>query len=246
MLDAAISEGARIVCAIGGDGTVNEIGKRLIGRDAALGVVPTGSGNGLARHLHISMKVERALEQVLSGHELRIDTALANGVPFLGVAGLGFDAVVAHRFAEAGSRGLQTYVKQGIKAFINYQDESYRFTVDGSGFEEKAFLVAVGNSSQYGNDARIAPLASLQDGRFDLCIVRRPSFLAVPMMLRQLFNGQLHLSKHVTTIRCSSVVVERATSGVGHVDGEPTTFDPRISFMMNEASLRVIAGVDRC
>jgi YegS/Rv2252/BmrU family lipid kinase len=170
IIDRAEAENFDVLYAVGGDGTVHETAKRLIGRKPALGILPIGSGNGFARHIGLPVAAEEALESCRGGRIVTIDTAEVNGHPFLGVMGIGFDAVIAERFASSQVRGLQTYVKVGLRAFAEYQAEDYVITCNGETSREKAFVIAIANASQYGNNARIAP-PRLRDGLLDVVIV---------------------------------------------------------------------------
>ncbi|HEU4522334.1 MAG TPA: diacylglycerol kinase family protein, partial [Thermoanaerobaculia bacterium] len=161
--DATV-QGFKVVYAVGGDGTVHEIAKRVMKTSLALGIIPAGSGNGLARHLGIPVQPGEALAVCRDGVVATIDTAVVNGQPYFGVMGVGLDAVIAGRFAESAVRGLRTYVRVGLRAFLAFRPEEYEIEIDGIAQTRRAFVLAVANSSQYGNNARIAPLASLQDG----------------------------------------------------------------------------------
>jgi diacylglycerol kinase (ATP) len=228
-----------VVCAVGGDGTVHEVGKRLAHTPHALGIIPTGSGNGLARHLHIPLDPREAVETARHGQMAQIDLGRVNGEAFLGICGFGFDAVVAQKFAQAGTRGIETYVREGMKAYISYAAEKYRFELDEESFETEAFLVAVANSGQYGNDARIAPFASLQDGLLDVAIVTDGSLLRAPMLLYRLFTGSLKDSDAVLLKRAKRIVIERERRGPAHIDGEPVILPPVLEFGVDPLALRV-------
>ncbi len=241
LIDRAERERFDVVCAVGGDGTVHEIGKRLIRRSPALGILPTGSGNGYARHLRIpALPME-------SGSISTVDTAEVNGVAFLGVLGTGLDAVIAHRFAASAVRGLRTYVKEGLKTYVHYQPQRYTIEVDDMRWTSTAYVIAVANSSQYGNNARIAPVASLQDGLLDLVIVENLSIIRAPLMLVRLFNGTLHKSRSVKILQGRNVVIRRPNAGPVHLDGEPMDMDAELRVRVVPLSLRVLlpAGEDR-
>jgi YegS/Rv2252/BmrU family lipid kinase len=229
-----------IVYAVGGDGTVHEIAKRLIGGRMVLGILPTGSGNGLARHLGLTFDVGRAIELCRSGSVVTIDTAEVNCNPFVGVMGLGLDAMIAHRFAGSEIRGLRTYVQEGLRAFASFQPEEYEITVDGIMERRKAVLLAVANSSQYGNNARIAPVASVQDGILDVVIVETLSMLSAPLLLTRLFRGTLHKARGVIFVRGRNVTIQRSASGPAHLDGEPVTLEETLKVSVRPASLRVL------
>ncbi len=243
-LDALIARAARdgfdVVFAVGGDGTVHEIARRLISTKLALGIVPTGSGNGFARHLGLAFDLRAALDLCGSGKIVTIDTAQVNGNPFVGVMGLGLDALIAHRFAGSDIRGLRTYVREGLRAFASFKPEDYEIDIDGISSKRNAVLLAVANSSQYGNNARIAPIASLQDGLLDVVIVDRLSMFSAPMLLIRLFNGTLHKTDRVTFMRGKRVTIQRSAPGPAHLDGEPVTLEETLNVTVKPASLRVL------
>jgi YegS/Rv2252/BmrU family lipid kinase len=236
----ALAGGAEALVAVGGDGTVHELGVRLIGRPAALAILPVGSGNGLARHLGIPMDPISALDGMADATIETIDTARVDGSPFLGVAGVGFDAEVAHRFGNAGTRGIETYVREAALLLRGYRPSRYRVETGEGAREVEAMLVAVANSSQYGNEARIAPAASLRDGMLDVCILEAPPLLAVPMLLHDLFAGTLRDGSGVTIVRTASARIERDEPGPAHLDGEPVMLGASMAFEVVPRSLRVL------
>jgi len=249
-LDAMIAEAATqsfdVVFAVGGDGTVHEVAKRLIGTPLALGILPTGSGNGFARHLGFPAQARNALRAARGGEIATIDTAVVNGRPFVGVMGVGFDAYIADRFAHSTTRGMQTYVREGLAGFASYRAQDYELTIDGVASTPRAFVVAVANSSQYGNDARIAPCASLQDGLLDVVVIEPTSALRAPMLIARLFNGSLHRSSAVRTVQGKSVTIRRVSDGPAHLDGEPVPdLGSTLEVNINPMSLRVLVPAGR-
>ncbi len=232
----AIGAGIEVVYAVGGDGTVHEVAKRLIGTPLALGVVPTGSGNGFARHIGLPIDIGGALRSCRAQRIVTIDTATVNGVPFIGTMGIGFDAWVAHHFASSGKRGLRTYVALAARGFLRFRSEEYELTVDGTSQTRRAFLIAVANASQYGNNARIAPVASLQDGLLDIVVVERLSALMVP----RLFTGTLHRARGVHMMRGKRVEIRRSAAGPAQVDGEPVMLPAVLTIEIVPRSLRVL------
>ena len=227
-----------VLFAVGGDGTVHELAKRLIGTDIALGILPAGSGNGFARHVGLPMATRRTLEVSRSGRIVTIDTATVNGIPFVGVMGVGFDAAVAHRFG--ATRGLRNYIREGVAEFRTYEPAEYEIEVDGATMHRRAFVITVANSSQYGNNARIAPLASLQDGLLDLVAIDNVSLLsAIPLLVR-LFNGTMHRSANATVAQGQRIVIRRASAGPVHLDGEPLILGAELDVRVVPQSLRVL------
>lgn len=240
IVDRAEQEGFDAVFAVGGDGTVHETAKRLIGRKPALGILPTGSGNGFARHLGLPLEPAATLAACSEAEIVTIDTAEVNGMPFIGVMGIGFDALVADRFATSTTRGLQTYVQEGLRAFADYKAEEYEIATATETIQRRAFVVAIANSGQYGNNARVAPLASLRDGLLDIVIVNDTSLLNVPLLLARLFSGSFHQSNFVTTLQSAEVTIRRENAGPAHLDGEPVTLGNELHVRVRPQSLRVL------
>jgi YegS/Rv2252/BmrU family lipid kinase len=232
--------GVRIVYAVGGDGTVHEVAKRLVNTDLVLGVLPTGSGNGLARHLGLPMDLRASLRACSALRIETIDTATVNGTPFVNTMGIGFDAWVADAFSSAGTRGLRTYVRVGLRGLARYASEEYELTIDGETIRRRAIIIAVANASQYGNNALIAPLASLQDGLLDVTLIEHASFLRLPILVAQLFAGNLHRARGVSTMRGRSITITRRAPGAAHLDGEPVTMPESLTIEIVPRSLRVI------
>ena len=240
IIDRAESESLDVVFAVGGDGTVHETAKRLVGRKLALGILPIGSGNGFARHIGLSGDPVRALTSCRGGRLVTIDTASVNDHPFLGVMGIGFDAVIADRFATSTVRGLQTYVREGLRAFVQFNAEEYEITTNGNTVRRRAFVIAVANSGQYGNNARIAPLASLQDGLLDVVIVDDTHFLSAASLIARLFSGSFHRASGVTSLQTTEVVIRRPSAGPAHLDGEPVTLGEELRVRVIPRSLRLL------
>ena len=236
----ASRNGVKVVYAVGGDGTVHEIARRLVNTELALGIIPVGSGNGLARHLGIPLSAEAALATCGDGVIETIDSATVNGLPFFGVMGIGLDATIAERFASSTTRGMRTYVRLGLRTFLGFRAEEYEVDIDGAKQRRKALVLAIANSSQYGNNARIAPLASLQDGLLDVVIIESASWFAAPRMLMRLFDGTFLRSKGVRFIQARDVTIRRATAGPAHVDGEPITLPETLAVKVVPRSLRVL------
>jgi diacylglycerol kinase (ATP) len=240
MIDCAERDGMDVVFAVGGDGTVHETARRLIGRKPALGILPTGSGNGFARHIGLPLDPAEALDSCRGGRIVTIDTALVNEHPFLGVMGIGFDAMIADRFASSSVRGLETSVKEGLRAFADFKAEEYEVTANGSTIRQKAFVVAIANSGQYGNNARIAPLASLQDGLLDVVIIHDTHLLDAAFLLARLFHGTIHQAKGVTSLQTPELTVRRAAEGPAHLDGEPLNLGAELHVRVVPRSLRLL------
>jgi YegS/Rv2252/BmrU family lipid kinase len=243
-LDWIIAEaegaGVDVVYAVGGDGTVHEGAKRLIGKKPALGVLPTGSGNGFARHIGLPMDPRLSLQACARMRIEEIDTATVNGIPFVGTMGIGFDAWVAEQFASSSVRGLKTYAAIALRGFFGYQVEEYDISIDGTSQRQRALIIAIANASQYGNNARIAPLASLQDGMLDVVIVDRLSPLAIPSAGMRLFRGTLAGARGVSMQRGKKIVIRRRGAGAAHLDGETFSLPAELTIEVAPRSLRVL------
>jgi diacylglycerol kinase (ATP) len=236
----AVAEGCSLVVAIGGDGTMNEVATALVGTPAVFGLIPCGSGNGLGRHLGIHRAGHGAFRTLLEGRPLAIDTGVINGFPFFCAAGTGFEALIASRFSSLASRGFTGYLKTSARAWWSYQPERYTIQHAKGSVQVEAFTLAVANSSQYGNNALIAPRASVHDGLLDLTAVPRVGLLnAVPLLWR-LFNGSIDRGTAVTHLQGDSFVIERAQPGWIHTDGEPRATTARLEISLKPHSLRIM------
>ncbi|RRD80528.1 YegS/Rv2252/BmrU family lipid kinase [Alloprevotella sp. OH1205_COT-284] len=241
----AAEAGAHIVVAVGGDGTVNEVARSLVHTTTALGIVPCGSGNGLARHLRLPLDAEAAVKVINQGVVHRLDYGRINGQPFFCTCGVGFDAFISMKFAEAGKRGLVTYVEKTLKDGLRYKPQTYRITVDGNeGTAESydAFLIACANASQYGNNAFIAPNASMKDGLLDVIILEPFGVLDTPAIVMQLFGKTLPQNSHVKTLRTRHLKIERQKAGVAHCDGDPFHTSETIEVELIPRSFNVVVN----
>jgi diacylglycerol kinase (ATP) len=228
------------IAAVGGDGTVNEIAKALTGSTTALYIIPTGSGNGLARHLHIPVGIRSSLLRLNNSEELWIDTCMVNETPFFCTSGMGFDAEVAHRFSLAASRGLMTYILTSFTTFFGYQAQNYEIEIDGQYLSKKLHILTCANAGQYGNDAYISPAADIADGNMDLCMVKpiHSIFKATTFSLR-LFTYSMHQSKSVEIVKAKNVKIKREKSDWLHVDGEPVAMPAELNYQILPKSLKV-------
>lgn len=228
------------VIAIGGDGTVNEIARSLVHTQTALGIIPCGSGNGLARHLHISTNARKAIDILNQGHIETIDYGKINGQLFFCTCGVGFDAFISLKFAESGKRGPLSYVEQTLRENLSYKPETYELDIEGNTEHYQAFVIACGNAAQYGNNAFIAPSASLTDGLLDITVLQPFTLLDIPSLTFQLFNKTIDQNSHIKTFRCKSLHIHREKPGVAHYDGDPIMMGEDIYVNIVPAGLRVI------
>lgn len=232
-------EGYYAVVAVGGDGTVNEVATALVGTNTALGIIPNGSGNGFARHLDISTRMNRALEMLNYSETIHVDYATVNDIPFFSTFGIGFDAVVAQEFANS-SRGFKGYIQSIFKDLFQYQAETYQLIGDGIEMTTKAFLVNFANAGQWGYDAYIAPKASIQDGWLDVAIISEFPIAAAPGLALSLFTKDIDENLHMNTLRIKEMTLTRETDGVVHIDGTPTQMGKELHVKVVEDGLKVL------
>ena len=237
----AVKDKVDIVVAIGGDGTINETARSLVHTDTALGIIPCGSGNGLARHLRIPMEPKAAIDIINRGEQLCIDYGKINNIPFFCTCGVGFDAFVSLKFADSGKRGLLTYLENTLHESLTYQPETYEIENEEGTVKHKAFLIACGNASQYGNNAYITPQASLMDGLMDVTIMEPFTVLDVPSLSFQLFNKTIDQNSRVKTMRAKKIKIHRAQEGVLHFDGDPLMAGKELEVEIIPKGLRVVA-----
>ncbi|MBQ0050161.1 MAG: diacylglycerol kinase family lipid kinase [Bacteroidales bacterium] len=254
----AAEQGAIAAVAVGGDGTVNEVARGIVHTATALGIVPCGSGNGLARHLGIPMKAEGALE-VLSRMDIRqCDYCKINGHPFFCTAGVGFDAQVSDTFAKAGKRGLPTYLKTTIGVGLRYQGESYEILVENdgkterlsstkpSGKEKRYWLITGANAAQYGNDFFIAPDASVCDGKLDVNIWTKFNKITSPLVGLRLATATIHHSRrHVRIVRCDKITIRRKSAGPIQWDGDPAQGTAEVVMECVAGGIKMVVGTPK-
>lgn len=230
------------VIAAGGDGTVNRVAQELIETGIRFGVLPLGSGNGLARSLGLSMNLNRCLIQLAEGKSTAIDTGTANGHPFFCTAGLGFDAHIGNLFASSIKRGFGSYVRIIARELFSYKAKDYNLHINDSVVHKKAFLITVANAGQYGNDFYIAPQASMTDGKFHVVIVKPFNILKVAGIFSNILRRKAYLSRSIETLEASELTIERAVDDSLHVDGEPMAAPAKTLFSIRKTSLQVIIG----
>jgi len=237
-----VEEKYNYVIACGGDGTMNEIASELVHTDVIFGIIPYGSGNGLARHLGISMFPKRALKQINNHVMKTIDYGLADETKFFCTCGTGFDAHVSHMFAVQEKRGFLTYLKTIFKEYIHYKPYMYVLKNSEVEIRQRAFLITFANASQYGNNAFIAPRASISDGMLDVCILKPFSFFAIPWLAFLLFQKEIDKSKQISIVRTKEITLIRRKAGSFHVDGDPMEKGKEIHIKVIPAGLKVLVG----
>ena len=234
----AVNKKIETVIAVGGDGTVNECLKGLVNTNTVLGVIPCGSGNGFAYHIGMDSNIKKAVKQLNNTHVEIIDSCTANGVPFVNVSGIGFDAHIANLFLNLSERGFAKYVKLVINE-LSYKAKEYTISYDNIERKVKAYMIDFANASQYGNNARISPSADFKDGLIDFVIVKDFPKWKIPVIIYMLLTGKINLSKHVEIIQCNKMTIKTEETLL-HLDGEPyKTVNPIIVSLIPK-SLKIL------
>jgi YegS/Rv2252/BmrU family lipid kinase len=237
----AADNGYAAVLAAGGDGTINETAKALCDTGVPLGIIPAGSGNGLARHIGIPVDTRLSLKVIAAQRAVDCDYGSVNGNPFFCTFGLGFDAAVSHRFARQHRRGKLSYIRSAISEYVSYHPETYTISANGQIITQKAFLVAVCNASQYGNNAYIAPEASITDGLLDITVVHAGNPIDTAVVGIDLFTGYINRNTMIRTFRVPAAVIYRSGTGQAHIDGEPVMMDDIMDVKCHHRALRIFA-----
>lgn len=229
------------VVAVGGDGTVNEVARGLRDTETAMGILPMGSGNGFARHLGIPVQTSRAIEMLNRSEPVRVDYGLTNGHLFVSTCGTGFDALIADQFAGSTKRGFKTYFENIVKDVLTYKAQTYHLIGEGIDVTHKAFLITFANASQWGYEAYIAPKASIQDGKMDICIMSSSALLGAPGLALRLFTKSIDNSLFMDTIRTREITLEREEASPFHIDGDPVEMPRDIHIQIVPDGLKVLA-----
>ncbi|GGH11370.1 diacylglycerol/lipid kinase family protein [Pedobacter zeae] len=240
LADEAAAKNFNVIVAAGGDGTINEVATKVLKHNKILGILPLGSGNGLARFLSISKNLRYALLNINNFKIDEIDTAMFNNKCFFNLAGMGFDAHLSAVFSKDKKRGLSGYIKLGFKEVFNYKPQTYQLNIDGTAYTRKAFAISVANSSQYGNDVYIAPNASVKDGLLDVCIIKPFPIIKLPLLGYVMLRAKAENSDMIEIIKGKNIKIIREMAGAVHVDGEPLQMGTEIEAIVNPLSLKVI------
>ncbi len=235
-----LKDGIRYFVVAGGDGSINEVGAQLAGTDAVMGIVPAGSGNGLAHHLEIPVKMKEAIALLNHNNVEKIDSCMINDMFFVSIAGIGFDAKVAKQFAKTAQRGFKTYARLAMKEYLSYKPSIYKLSLDGKEMKVSAFFISFANSSQFGYNTRIAPKASITDGKIDVCIVSKPPVKAFPGIARLMYKRMIDHSKYLDTYQAEKILVKRKKGKTVNIDGEAVRMGKELNIFMRPASLNVI------
>lgn len=240
----AVAAGVDIVAAVGGDGTINEVASQLVGSRTALAIIPHGSGNGLAYHLQIPINVKKALAVINDLRIEKMDVGYVNGKPFFSIAGIGFDAKVAYDFEADPRRGFFTYFKHILHNYFQYKSCDYHIEYDGQQMDTQAFFITFANSSQWGYNVRIAPMASMHDGLLDVCMVKRPKLLLkmLNVDLPKLLSSRFDKSSIVQYLACQRISIEPAVPHpiYLHIDGDTAGQVEKVEIEMKREVLNAI------
>lgn len=236
----AAESGCEVVVAVGGDGTVNEVARGLLHTETALAILPKGSGNGLARHLKLPLGLEAAIRVLNQGHITTIDTGNINGHPFFTTAGIGFDAYISSVFAGNTKRGLQTYVELVMKEVRNYKHLPVKASINGNTMDTDCFVMAFANAAQYGNNAYIAPMADIQDGLLDVCLVRKIDLVKALHLSYCMLTKQLANADSAEYFKTDHISVQTEEAMMYHADGEFLGESKTFEVKMLPLSLKVL------
>lgn len=235
-----IEKGFSKIIAVGGDGTVNEVACGLVNTGATMGIVPKGSGNGLGRHLGIPLSFTKAVEAIFTSVVVPIDTFSFNGNLSINVSGIGFDGHIANQFGKNGKRGLVGYTKLALKEFLSYKEFSAEIVIDGKVHSTNAFIIALANSAQYGNNARIAPVASVTDQKIHVTVLKKVPLLHRAPFIIRFFLGHIQSSFFCEMYEGKQIEITTKAACAFHIDGEPSGMQSKFEAVLNPASLCIL------
>lgn len=239
--EEAANKNFDVIVAVGGDGTINEVAAKVMQYEKTLGIIPFGSGNGLARYLKIPLKPVQAIQLINEGKASLIDTGRFNGKAFFNMAGMGFDAHISSVFAGNKSRGLSGYLKLGFREVLSYRPQTYQLIIDGREYVREAVVLSIANSSQYGNNAHIAAGASITDGLLDVCVIPQFPMYKLPVLAYEMLNAKTDQSDMVEIIRGREIRILRSQDDAIHIDGEPFFMGREIEVSVAPLSLNIIS-----
>ncbi len=235
-----VKRGTDIIVAVGGDGSVNEIARELINSNSTLGIVPAGSGNGLAHHLGISVNLRKAIEIINKGNTLKMDTGKVNEKVFVSLAGIGFDGLVAAKYANSKIRGFLAYMKIATEEYTRYKPKKYTIKINGRIIKQRALFIIFANSNQFGYNAPIAPEASVSDGLLDVVISQKPLMVEMPLIAGLMYWRKIDKTKYVEVIKSSEIIVKSKKRRWVNIDGEAFKMDKEIHVKVIPNSLNII------
>jgi YegS/Rv2252/BmrU family lipid kinase len=236
----AVEQKMDFAFAVGGDGTVNEVAQGLVGSKVAMGILPKGSGNGLARHLSVPMDFKDSLGIVSHHEEEMIDTVVINEKLSVNVSGIGFDGHVAAMFAGKAKRGLIGYTKLVLNEFRRFKPFEASVTMNEKTFSVKSFIIAIANSSQFGNNAKVAPHASVCDQLIDVSFIQKIPFTEAPAFAGKMFTGKLDRSRFVDIYKSQRLSIQLNEAVAFHIDGEAMPAAKTFNATIKPASLKVL------
>lgn len=230
------------IIAVGGDGSINDVASGITEAhsDIPMGIIPCGSGNGLARHLRIPLSPKKAIEIINDYHQQMIDTIMMNNHTYVSIAGIGFDALVAHKFSTTKTRGLHAYTEVVLSEYPFYKPAKYRLNIDGKEIERKALFISFANSNQFGYNAVVAPSADLSDGLIDICIVEAIPIIHLPIIAHLVLARKFDLSQHVEIIKAKNIKVYNNDYEWVNLDGEAVKMGTEIDISINNKKLNII------
>ncbi len=238
----AKSTGIGIVVAVGGDGTINEIVNVLANSGVKLGIIPTGSGNGLGRHVGIPVNAKKAIHIINDCNYEAVDTCKINDFIFVNAAGIGFDAYISEVFNQSKARGSITYIKSIIQHFYSYHKDNYEFEINGEKRKKELLTIAFANSQQYGNNAYVAPAASIKDGWVDVVFVSSFPFYYWPVFIYKTLTKKLNTSSYIDIVRRKNFQVRTDNEAHMHVDGDYRGRFKELNIQIQPKSLYLIVG----
>ncbi len=235
-----IGGGIDVIVAVGGDGSVNEIARTLTDKPAALGIIPAGSGNGLAHHLKIPVNFRKAIDIINQGKTIKIDTGSINDLFFVSIAGIGFDGIVAREYAKNKRRGFLNYLRIVTEEYVNYRPRNYTILANGEKLKRKALFISFANSDQFGYGASIAPSASVDDGLLDVIIMKKPSIIELPLLASLLYWRKIDLSRQFEIIKAKELVVKTRRKRWVNIDGEAIKMKKILHVKIHPQSLNIL------
>jgi YegS/Rv2252/BmrU family lipid kinase len=238
----AVDRGVDTIIVAGGDGTISTISRVLVGTDTVLGVIPTGSGNGFARHFGIPLTVPKAVQALANGRVKAIDVGLVNGEPFFVTCSMAWDAAIARTFEKFPVRGIIPYIFAGVHEFFDYQPQDMSVSLaDGENLDfRKPVIFTIANLTQYGGGAVIAPQAKADDGRLELVVGEKKDFPIILANLHRLFDKTLHKVPKIVTRSTEKLLVRRETPTPIQIDGEVVDAPEEIEVGVKPGALKVL------
>ncbi len=244
LAEEAQKVGTNVVVAVGGDGTVNEVARAIVGTPTALGIIPCGSGNGLARHLLLPTNVRKCIKMINACEVHSLDYGTIDSHPFFCTCGVGFDALISQRFATSTRRGPIKYAENILQEALIYHYDTYELEANGQKMTHEAVLITCANASQYGNNAYIAPQASMSDGMLDVIIIEPLDIIEASQVSIEMFTKTLNQNPKIKTFQTKSLTIHRSSPGAIHFDGEPSEAGCEINIRIHERGIRAVVNPD--